>query len=143
MGMSKTPFKPLLISIQPQFVEMILSGVKTVELRKLLPANLQPKTKIIIYSSSPVKAIVAIALVKKIEVLPPDELWQKCGKQTGTSPAAFQEYFKGKDKGYGLYLEQVEKLKKPITLAKLREKINFAPPQSYMYATEDLLKLLN
>jgi len=135
--------KSIVISIQPQFVEMILSGVKTVELRKLLPANLQPKTKLVIYSSSPVKAIVAIALVKKLEIMPPDELWQQCGKQTGTSPAAFQEYFKGKDKGYGLFLEQAEKLKNPITLDELREKINFTPPQSYMYATEDLLKLIN
>lgn len=136
-------FKPLLISIQPKFVDMILSGEKTVELRKLLPINLQPKTGIIIYSSSPTKAIVAIATVKRLEILPPKELWIKCGKESCTSQSSFDEYFKGKEKAYGLILENVKKTKQPIPLEELRKKINFTPPQSYMYATEALLKLIN
>lgn len=46
----------IILSIHPEYVEKILAGEKTVELRRLLPR--QNVEKIYIYSTSPVKKIV-------------------------------------------------------------------------------------
>ncbi len=55
----------LLVSIRPQFAEMIIDGRKTVELRRVRP-RVDPGAVIFIYSTTPIQAIVAICLVERI-----------------------------------------------------------------------------
>lgn len=132
----------LLISIKPEFVDLIFNGQKTVELRKALPKNLPLNTEIVIYASSPTKSIVGRAYVKKIETSEPNALWQKLGHKTGVSVDYFNSYFTGKTKGYGIVLEKVERFAEPLSLYFLRNKINFYPPQSFMYAREELMECI-
>jgi len=134
--------RSIVISIKPEFVDLIFSGEKTVELRKFIPSDLPDKTELIIYSTSPSKCIVGRAVIKRVERHPINQLWKKFGSETGITRKYFIEYFNGKDVGYGIKLEKVRKLRKPITLNELRRTINFTPPQSYMYASDDLRKAL-
>lgn len=130
----------ILISIKPEYVEMIFRGGKTVELRRVLPKNLSDDAELIIYASSPTRSIVGKARIKKVEDHPIEKLWKKFGHKTGISAKYFREYFKGKDRGYGLVLDQVVKFSTPFHLNKLREELDFYPPQSFMYAKPNLMK---
>ena len=132
----------ILLSIKPEFVELIFNGIKTVELRKALPSNLPDRTEIIIYASSPQKCIVGRAKVKYIEKHSVGQLWKKLGHKTGINFEYFKKYFAGHKTGYGIVLDRVEKFLSPITLEDLREELNFTPPQSYMYTPKAILEAL-
>ncbi|MCU7226363.1 ASCH domain-containing protein, partial [Acinetobacter bohemicus] len=63
----------IVLSIKPQFTNLILEGKKTIELRTKIGKKFSNNADLIIYSSSPVKAIVAIAKVHKIQNLRKDQ----------------------------------------------------------------------
>ena len=128
----------IVLSIKPQYTNLILSGEKTVELRRVVSSSLQIGSEIIIYSTSPVKHIVAIAKVKKIEHHRLDNLWKKVGKLSGITADFFYQYFSGLEAGFGLVLEEVKILEEPLALSSLRESIGFTPPQSFSYAAPEL-----
>ena len=60
-----TNVRTLLLCLRPRFAEAILSGAKTVELRRR-PINTQPGTPILLYASSPTMAIVGTARLREI-----------------------------------------------------------------------------
>lgn len=132
----------ILISIKPEFVDLIFSGDKTVELRRALPKDLPDNTEVIIYASSPTKSIVGKARIKNIVEQPIDKLWKKIGHRTGITFACYKEYFKGKDRGYGLILDKIVIFSAPYPLCSLRDTLNFSPPQSYMYTPPGLMELI-
>lgn len=134
--------RTILISIKPEFVELIFNGQKTVELRKSLPKALPENAQIIIYASSPTKSIVGRAFVKSIESYEPQTLWEKLGHKTGITFDYFSDYFQGREKGYGIVLDRVEKFSAPLSLCFLRDKLDFTPPQSFMYAKEELMECI-
>jgi predicted transcriptional regulator len=53
--------RDLLVSVRPKYASQILSGKKTVELRRKFPETIAAGTLALIYSSSPVRAIVRYA----------------------------------------------------------------------------------
>lgn len=110
--------RSLLISTLPTFVEQILTGTKTVELRRKKP-QLRPGAAVYM-----VKAVVARAQLAGIVSLPPARLWEEVGE--------FFHYFAGCSIGHGLVLSCVEKLAEPVTMAELRE-YGIAVPQSWRY----------
>lgn len=59
----------IILSIKPKFTNLILDGSKTIEMRTKIGKKFINGARIIIYSSSPTKAIVAIAKIKKIQRL--------------------------------------------------------------------------
>lgn len=135
--------RSILISIKPEFVDLIFNGKKTVELRRVVPKDVSTETEIIIYASSPTQCIVGKATIKKIEAHPVELLWSKIGHKTGITFDHFIEYFTGKEMGYGLVLGDVEQFSSPYPLDSLREKLDFYPPQSYMYISPELLEFIN
>ena len=135
--------RSILISIKPEFVDLIFSGQKTVELRRVVPKNVSTETEIIIYASSPTQCIVGKATIKRVEAHPVELLWSKIGDRTGITFAHFLDYFDGKEMGYGLVLDKIERFTTPYPLTSLREKLDFYPPQSYMYTSPELLELIN
>lgn len=135
--------RSILLSIKPEFVDLIFSGQKTVELRRVVPKNVSIETEIIIYASSPTQCIVGRATVKKVEAHPLEQLWTKIGHKSGITFDYFLEYFNGKDIGYGLVLKDIERFTNPYHLTSLREQLDFYPPQSYMYTSPELLEIIN
>lgn len=135
--------RSILLSIKPEFVDLIFNGQKTVELRRVVPKDVSTETEIIIYASSPTQCIVGKAAIKKVEAHPVELLWSKIGHMTGITFDHFLEYFNGREIGFGLVLGNVERFSTPYHLNSLREQLDFYPPQSYMYTSPDLLKLIN
>ena len=75
LGRSK-PARYILLSIQPQHAAKIFDGKKTVELRKTFP-KIQGSQWVILYVSTPVKAIVGAFQIKHIVQENPTGMWEK------------------------------------------------------------------
>jgi len=123
----------LLISVKPKFAEKIMSGEKTVELRKSAPSNLKKGNVILIYVTSPVKELWGYCQMDSIIKDTPTDLWKKVEKKAGVSETEFFEYFKNYENGYGLVIKNIQNIE-PIELEYLKLSINgFFPPQTYCY----------
>lgn len=129
--------KTLLLSIRPQFVEKILEGKKTVELRRLRPRIL-PGQPFLIYCTVPVKALTAVAWISGIMVAPPVLLWQRTRSVAGVTREEFDQYFAGAKDAFGLQIACTRALREPLPLSMLKQLIpGFHPPQSFRYLTAD------
>lgn len=131
----------IILSIKPCFSDQIYMKNKPLELRKRLGKAFFIGTKVYIYSSSPVKAITGVAEINKIERLPVTKLKEHYLGLACISATDFDEYYKGHKEGYALWLTNINKFVRPITLEQLRQH-DFTAPQSFCYMTEKLQKLL-
>lgn len=91
--------KKILLSIKPCFVNKILDGSKKVEYRKRIPKN-SHVNHVLIYSSYPVKKIVAEFILGGFITDTPDRLWEKTCKIGGVSEVYFKKYFKDRSVAY-------------------------------------------
>ena len=132
--------KNLLISIRPKYVDAILDGSKSVELRRTRP-NVALGSVVLLYSSSPVKAIVGWACLADVFEGTPGEVWDAHQEATAVSGDAFDEYFDGSPIAFGLRLHRVVRASNPVLLKELRE-LGVEPPQSWRYLDGDLADLI-
>lgn len=122
----------ILLSIQPRFSELIVSGEKCVEIRRTWPAS--PVTLVVIYESAPTKKIVAIARVSAVAKKAPRPLWEHTKDLgTGLSRTEFLKYLEGKKLGFAASLDRVNALDTPAAPGKIFS--NFVAPQSFRYLT--------
>jgi predicted transcriptional regulator len=125
--------KSLLISVKEEYTNKILSGEKTIELRKCIP-NVSPGDEVLIYCTAPIKAIVGRATVKNVIVHSPNQMWKLHSSKLGISKLAFIDYYNNHKKAIGIVLTDVKKMQKNIELNQLRNRLpNFSPPQTYKY----------
>ncbi|WP_219952293.1 ASCH domain-containing protein [Dickeya zeae] len=135
----------ILISIKPKYIEEILNGNKIIELRKKCGEKFSEDCQIYLYSSSPVKALVGKAFIKKIEKM---EL-KRVGdykkiilKEACISLNDFDTYFSGSIFCYLIYINRVERFPKSIPLECLKE-LGITPPQSFRYLSKELALLFD
>lgn len=117
-----------MLSIQPQFVEKILSGEKRFEFRKV-KAKLPPE-KIIIYSTSPISQVIGEADVEKILIDTPENLWDLTSVHSGIDEMFFKNYYKNRNEAVAYELKNVTVYSEPKDLKEFG--IN-AAPQSFVY----------
>jgi len=125
--------RDVLLSIRPEFATKILTGEKTVELRRRFPTEAVTGATAMIYSSSPIQSIVGYAQIEEVLELPINKIWNDFGKFACISKLHFFSYFKGLDLGYAIKLKEVVEFKIPFKAEYLREEFNFIPPQSFRY----------
>lgn len=131
--------RAILLSVQPKFANLIAAGTKLVELRRSWPS--QEVGLIAIYSTSPVKSIIAVSEVKEIVKAAPSRIWTYARNYGGgLTKAELLEYLSGKDEGYAVLLKNVHVFSKPISPTKLID--DFTAPQSFRYLTEKELQRL-
>jgi predicted transcriptional regulator len=125
--------KFLLISIKEEFTEKIFTGKKSIELRKVRPSILSG-AKVIIYCTSPIKAIVGIAEVKEVISHTPGEMWRLHSSRLGIDKKGFDEYYNNSEKAVGIVLTNPKRLDKTIDLESIKKvHPRFSPPQTYKY----------
>ncbi|MDR1267935.1 MAG: ASCH domain-containing protein [Planctomycetaceae bacterium] len=136
------------MSIKPKYADKILSGEKTIEIRKQKPLHITTSDKILFYVTEPVKAILFYSNVKQIIETSPNELWNNYQNQLGITKKDFNSYFKNKSIACGIELEQI-RIIKPFQLKEIKlwfQTINklydldrqFYPPQNFCYASNSL-----
>ncbi len=124
-----------IISVHPHYAEMIISGAKRVEFRRSWAA--QPISTLVIYATSPVQRIVAVAEIKEICVGSPFKLWDLAKNLGGgLSRSELFTYLNGKSNGVAIELTGVRRIAKRIDPAALFGK-KFKPPQSFRYLKEE------
>ncbi len=128
----------ILISIKPKYTDLILAGTKQVELRKR-SARLLPGTRILIYSTSPCKALVGEAFISFVATKSLGALFSQYGVLACVTRDEFEAYYASDVEGVALGLESVTRYSEPVGLDRLRElQDGFRPPQSYMRASAAL-----
>ena len=134
--------REVVLSIRPKYSGKILQGDKTVELRRRFPETIPVGTTAYIYSTSPEQAMVGLVKIKKILRLSLMEVWDDFKDLACIERKDFEAYFQGLDSGFALVLEGVKSFSPYIPLSELREHCGFKPPQSFIYASHDLQRVL-
>lgn len=118
----------MLLSIKPEYVEKILSGKKKYEFRKF---HCRPDVDtIIIYSTSPVKRVVAE--VEMVGIIEGDvaEVWQRTKDAAGITKTAYSAYYRGREIATAYQLGAVTVLDTPRDLSDYG--LSYVP-QSFAY----------
>jgi predicted transcriptional regulator len=123
----------LFLSLRPRYAELLLSGRKSVELRRVRPAVPKGATALL-YASSPAMTLVGRAEVREIHVGSLEDIWRAHGPQTGINRAEYDSYFAGTENAVAIVLSNIHRLDSPRPLSDLRHRLaGFRPPQSYRY----------
>ena len=123
----------LILSLKPRFAEAILSGEKTVELRRVEP-KIKVPTRALVYATTPVRAMLGTCIVSAAVSDSLTTLWERYSSRTGLQYAEFLRYFNGVKVGAALTLHAAERFDSQIPLAELRSSpLGFRPPQSFAY----------
>lgn len=120
----------VLLSIKPKYVSAILNGTKKYEFRKQIYRD-RSRGIVFIYSSSPTKKIVACFRPGEIVEGHPDYLWEQFWDVSGIEEEAFFEYFAGREIGYAIRIDELERFGTPIDPHEIFDR--FVPPQSFRY----------
>ncbi|MDR2944343.1 MAG: hypothetical protein LBU81_04575 [Methanosarcinales archaeon] len=118
----------MLLSINPEHVEKILTGQKQFEFRKVRCRS--DVRKIIIYATSPVMQVVGEADVLDIIEDDPECVWKQTSEHAGISREFYNNYYKGKEKAIAYKLGNISKYEKSVSLSDIG--VNSAP-QSFIY----------
>ena len=132
----KAERRVLFLSLRPEYADLILSGGKTVELRRKRPM-IERDEMIILYASSPIKSILGVARVRSVVQGSVNEIWRKFGRDSGITKKAYEDYFDNAVDATAITLNGTKRLSRPRSLHAIREIIDgFAPPQSFRYLTD-------
>ncbi len=133
----------LLLSIRPGHAKKIFAGEKTVELRRVRP-RIAEGDQILIYVSSPVKALAGVCRVHQLLEGAPEQLWPRVRDHAGMTRQEFNTYYAGAEMGFAIVLQTVGRYSNPVTLDTLREQWpGFHPPQGYQYVSYERAKAVS
>jgi predicted transcriptional regulator len=117
-----------IISIHPVYADAILTGEKTIELRRRFP-ELSSGTRLWIYSTRPIGAVIGFATIRDVLRAHPATIWKRHGEDAGVDHASFKTYFDGAREAVAILLAAARRVG-PITIDQLREiRERFHPPQ--------------
>ena len=124
----------ILLSIKPQFAELILSGRKSVELRKLFSTDAAGK-KMFLYSTKPRQIIIGAVDIIDVKIQPVNEILEELLDKCCINHLQLKEYFGLNKNGYVIHLQNPVRFNTKITLKEMRI-MQLSPPQSYMFIDE-------
>lgn len=127
-----------LMSINPQYADLILAGQKKVEFRKTRFAR--NVSHVIIYATFPVQLVVGFFEVKGITEATPDEVWHRYHSVGGVDRMFYNAYYQSKQYAIAIEVGSVEVLESPVPLEQLDI---LSPPQSYRYVAPETLNWLS
>ena len=142
-GLEAAPLpRDVILSIKPIYADQILSGKKTVEVRRRFTQGAKGSWALI-YSTTPDRALTGAAKIVAVDHLATSTLWKKHRDHAGIAKKDFDEYFSGTDMGYAIKLEAPIAFESPMPLSELRSRFGFEPPQSYQYAPPTMSRLIH
>jgi predicted transcriptional regulator len=119
----------VLLSIKPEFAELIFEGKKKFEFRRTIFKKDNVKT-IVVYASSPIQKVIGEFEIEDILNEQLSYLWKKTKKHAGIQEEYFYQYFGDKSNGYAIKIKNAMRYKKPLSL---KDNFNVFPPQSFLY----------
>lgn len=119
----------VLLSIKPEFAELIFAGTKKFEFRKVIFKDRRVKT-VVVYASYPTQKVIGEFKIESILDDEPARLWRETKQQAGINEEYFFGYFANKEVAYAIKVKSVKRYRKALCL---RRDFNLSPPQSFMY----------
>nr|DAU16153.1 MAG TPA: hypothetical protein [Caudoviricetes sp.] len=120
----------VLLSVKPKFVDLIASGAKQFEYRRVLYRRSDIK-RIVVYASSPVCRIVGEIEVGDLLTDTPEAIWERTKDKAGVSREFFFSYFDGLPQAHAIEIKAYHPYPSPKKLED--EYPSIAPPQSFCY----------
>lgn len=136
------PHRDVVFSIKPEYSRKIVTGEKTIELRRRFPMSVPAGTTALIYETSPTRALSGIAEIGEVHRRSPQEIWKCFSDQACIARKDFDAYFDGVDRAFAIELRHGRPLPRPLELSELRDRFSFEPPQSFLYATPKMREAL-
>lgn len=126
-----------LLSIKPKYADLILRGEKEVEFRRTIFRKPSTVDRVIMYASSPVQRILGFFSFSNVVEADPEELWSRFKGVSGVADREqFMAYFRGKETGYAIEIEETVSLDEPVDPWQHFEE--FRPPMSFQYVNGEL-----
>jgi predicted transcriptional regulator len=134
----------VLMSVRPPYVERLLDGSKTVELRRR-NWRVAAGSTVLLYASGTRRELMGAVVVQGTVTGARQEIWDRFSRELSLTRKEFSTYLKGADQAVAIRVGQARSLKQPIPLAELRARhVTFTVPQSFRYvAPAELDSILN
>lgn len=120
----------VLLSIKPEFADLILNGTKKYEYRRVIFQDPRVRS-VVIYATLPIGRIVGQFDIKGVISDQPEKVWEKTRTRAGISRASFEAYFFGKKVAHAVAISKVKRYQRPIPLEELAP--NAVAPRSFRY----------
>jgi predicted transcriptional regulator len=118
-----------LISIKPIYVHRMLSGEKSIEIRRR-SVNLPDGALLWIYATLPLGCILAVAVVECIMSDKPHKIWSKYAPQIGIGEDEYATYVRNCNRISAIKIRSIDKIDPSIPLSLLKSRVKgFHPPQ--------------
>lgn len=133
--------RALLLSVRPRFAQALLDGTKTAEIRRRFP-DVPADTTVVIYSSSPVKAVLGTMRVESLIRSTAAKIWRDYSEEIGIGESELAEYLIGASECSVLKLAEPRRWANAVTLHELRRLAHLQPAQSFRYlSSREVAKL--
>ena len=127
---------PLLLSLKPQYADLVFEELKKVELRRRIASHIEDRD-VFVYVSSPAMELRGGFRVGNFWCDTPEEIWRRVSDQARINKQDFDTYFEGKDFAYAFEITAVWEFPEPVGLDALRKQFSgFVVPQSWRYVRE-------
>lgn len=124
--------------IKPVYANRLMQGTKHFEFRRSsISLDL---THMIVYASSPVKKILGIVKVNRVNVASPAITWQKTKRFAGIERKDFQKYFLDRDVAYSIEIEPEATILLQKEISPKDIDPDFQVPQSFRYVDKAFLE---
>ena len=131
---------PLLISLKPNYADLLFKGLKKAELRRRDLSRMKGRD-VFVYVTSPVMQLRGGFRVGDVVTGTPDEIWDEVSREAGVERREFDAYYAGQKIACALKIENVWEYDDPLGLSALRAKFqSFVVPQSWRYVKADELE---
>lgn len=125
---------PLLISLKPDYADLVFQGLKTAELRRRISGDIVNRD-VFVYVSSPVKKLRGGFKVGQVWEGSPEQIWSEVSRMAGVTRQVFDKYYQGANVAFAIQIIDVWEYVNPRSLEDLRHQFpGFVVPQSYRYA---------
>ncbi len=122
----------ILMSIKSGHVKKVLDGQKKVEIRRKFSKKWEGQ-KVCFYATKPEGSLVGEALIRKVVVDTPENIWRQFNITIGCTKEEFDSYTNATSRVYAIILEDATPYRKIISMSDIMELTNkkLRPPQSY------------
>ena len=131
--------RSILLSLKPQYADLLFNGSKTAELRRSAPKS--EIDDVYVYVSSPDRILYGGFTVRQVWSGPLDEIWEKSERSACVEKEEYFAYFSGSSTAHALEVADVWKFEDAVALPALRSKFaKFTVPQSWRYVRPEEMR---
>ena len=120
----------ILLSIKPEFAELILSGKKSYEFRRVRFRNPMVRSALI-YATRPIGKVIGQFDIREVISGSPSSVWRRTRSHAGVTHSLFSTYFEGRPVAHAFAVANIKRYRRPVELTE------FVPsgvvPQSFRY----------